>query len=181
MRNDASLRIVGAWAVGFFMALLATVAAGQDAPNRDTNSPALQQPSEEMTQNYQEQSAYGPIQSRKFKMKHELSLGWAYLPLDAYYKGYGLQVGYTIHFSPVVALELFRFGWSYNIDTSLKSKLLNTSPVAKPEDFPAVVFFENTNLVLNVLYGKQSFLNRVVVHFELFVTGGAAFVYRNPF
>ncbi len=179
MRYDASPRVMGAWAVGIFILLLAVAAAAQDEPSRDEGSSGPQAQSENKGQYYQERSAYGPIQSRKFKMKHELSLGWAYLPLDAYYKGYGLQLAYTIHLSPIVAIELFRIGWSYNLDTSLKNKVL-MMPGASREQFPAVVFFENTNLVLNVLYGKHSFLNRTVVHFELFITAGAAFIYQKP-
>ncbi|RLB53635.1 MAG: outer membrane beta-barrel domain-containing protein, partial [Deltaproteobacteria bacterium] len=44
---------------------------------------------------------YGPIQRRLFDLGHELSLGFSYLPLDAYYKGYGAQIAYTIHFNHV--------------------------------------------------------------------------------
>jgi outer membrane beta-barrel protein len=180
MRHNTSPWVIGTWAVFLFLALLAAAAGAQDKPDRDTSSPTLQH-QEDTKENYQERSAYGPIQRRMYKMKHEVSFGLAYLPLDSYYKGYGVQLAYTIHLSPVVAIELFRIGWSYNVDTKLKKKLLTTIPDVHQEDFPAVVFFENTNLVLNVLYGKHSFLNRMVLHFELFVTGGAAFVFRNPF
>ncbi len=130
---------------------------------------------------YQEQGSTSPIQRRKYELGHELSLGWAYLPLDAYYKGYGLQVAYTIHFSDLVALELFRVGWSYNIDTKLKNKLIDQMPDISPGEFPAVVLWEHTNLLLKLFYGKQSFLNGTVLHFELFATAGGAFVFRNPY
>lgn len=124
---------------------------------------------------------YGPIQKRLFDLNHEISLGWALLPLDAYYKGYGVQIAYTIHFSHLWALELFRVGWSYNLDTNLKTKLIDQIPDVSPGEFPAVVIWENTNLLFKFFYGKQSFLNNVVVHFELFATAGGAFVFRNPY
>jgi outer membrane beta-barrel protein len=171
-----------ACAIGLLVALLSCSAMAQDEPNRDSGAPASQKQSDDKGQYYQDRSAYGPIQRRKFQMKHEISFGWSYLPLDAYYKGYGLQLAYTIHLNPLMALELFRIGWSYNIDTSLKNKVLNAGTLkVNPEDFPAVVFYENTNFIFNVLYGKSSFLNRMVLHFELFVTGGGTFIYRNPF
>jgi len=124
---------------------------------------------------------YGPVQKRLYDLDHEISLGWALLPLDAYYKGYGVQIGYTIHFNEIWALELFRIGWSYNLDTKLKNKLIDQIPDVSPSEFPAVVLWENTNLLFKFFYGKQSFLNRTVIHFELFATAGGAFVFRNPY
>ncbi|RME19035.1 MAG: outer membrane beta-barrel domain-containing protein [Deltaproteobacteria bacterium] len=124
---------------------------------------------------------YGPIQKRLFDMSHELSIGFAYLPLDPYYKGYGVQLAYTIHFDQMWALELFRVGFSYNTDTSLKTKLIQQIPDISPGEFPAVELWENTNLVFKFFYGKQSFLNRQVLHFELFATAGASILYANPY
>lgn len=130
---------------------------------------------------YQEESAYGPIQRRLYDLGHELSLGWAYLPLNPYHKGYGVQLSYTIHFNHFLALELFRVGWSYNVDSDLKTKLIDQMPDISPAEFPAVIFFENTNLLFKLLYGKQSLANRTVLHFEVFATAGAAFLFRNPY
>jgi hypothetical protein len=72
-------------------------------------------------------------------------------------------------------------GWSYNLDTNLKTKLIDQIPDVSPGEFPAVVLWENTNLLFKFFYGKQSFLNNVVLHFELFATAGGAFVFRNPY
>ena len=130
---------------------------------------------------YKEESAYGPIQRRLFELNHEIAIGWAYIPLDPYSKGYGAQLSYTIHFNHFIALELFRVGWSYNIDSKLKTKLLDQMPDVSPAEFPAVVFFENTNLLFKLLYGKQSLFNRTVVHFEVFATLGGSFLFRNPY
>ncbi|MBW1873147.1 MAG: outer membrane beta-barrel domain-containing protein, partial [Deltaproteobacteria bacterium] len=118
---------------------------------------------------------------RLFELDHEFSLGWAYLPLDAYYKGYGVQIAYTIHFNHLIALELFRIGWSYNVDSKLKTKLIDQMPDISPGEFPGVLFWENTNLLFKLFYGKMAFLNNVVLHFELYATAGVAFVFRNPY
>jgi len=144
--------------------------------------PALQVlPARAQEQSYKEKSTYGPIQKRLFDLNHEISIGWAYLPLDPFTKGYGAQLSYTIHFNHFLALELFRVGWSYNFDSNLKTKLLDQMPDVSPAEFPAVIFFENTNLVFKLLYGKQSLFNRTVVHFEVYATLGAAFLFRNPY
>jgi hypothetical protein len=137
--------------------------------------------SSESSASSSEKSAYGPIQQRLYEMNHELSLGWAYLPLDPYYKGYGVQVAYTIHFNRLWGLELFRVGWSYNLDSKLKTKLIDSLPDVSPVEFPGVIFFENTNLIFKMLYGKQTFLNRTVLHFEVFATAGGALLVRNPY
>jgi len=141
--------------------------------------PAL--PAAALGLSYKEKSAYGPIQRRVFELDHEIAIGWAYLPLDPYTKGYGAQLSYTIHFNHFIALELFRVGWSYNFDSKLKTKLLDQMPDVSPAEFPAVVFFENTNLVFKLLYGKQSLFNRTVVHFEVYAALGGAFLFRNPY
>jgi outer membrane beta-barrel protein len=139
----------------------------------------LEEPKREKS--FKQKSVYGPIQRRVYDLEHELELGWAYLPLDPYYKGYGVQIAYTIHLNHILALELFRVGFSYNVDTDLKTKLIEQMPDISPGDFPAVVLFENTNLVLKLLYGKHSFLNGTVLHFEIFATAGGALIYRNPY
>ncbi len=123
----------------------------------------------------------GPIQKRLYAIDHELSLGWSYLPLDSYYKGYGVSLSYTIHLSHLWAIELFRLGLTYNLDSDLKTKLIEQMPDISPAEFPAVVLMENTNLLFKMLYGKQTFLNRQVLHYELFASGGITFAFRNPF
>ncbi len=133
------------------------------------------------TEDVKEKSIYGPIQQRLFDQVHELELGWAYLPLDPYVKGYGVQIAYTYHFSHRLAWEMFRVGWSYNVDTKLKDKLITQASNVSPDEFPAVLFWGNSDLVLKLLYGKQSFLNRTVIHFEIFAVGGVSLVFRNPY
>jgi outer membrane beta-barrel protein len=130
---------------------------------------------------YSDKSSYGKIQQRLYTLDHELSFGWAFLPLDPYYKGYGADLTYTIHLNEIWALELFRIGFAYNVDSSLKTKLVEQIPDVSPDEFPAVVLYENTNLVLKLLYGKQSFFNRAVLHFEIFATAGFSLLVRNPY
>jgi outer membrane beta-barrel protein len=173
-------RLIG-WAGGlmWLAALCGPAAAEEEAFAEET--PMEDVKDEEDASAPRDQSMYGPIQKRLYSLDHEIALGFSYLPLDPYAKGYGAHLSYTIHFDDLWALELFRVGFAWNVDTSLKGKILDSMPTATPEEFPQVVFWENTNLVLKLLYGKQSLLNAAVLHFDLFITAGLALCYRNPF
>jgi outer membrane beta-barrel protein len=153
-----------------------------EEPQQDDEEPAADEKEEKEDEGApKDKSIYGPIQKRLYALDNELSLGFSYLPLDPYTKGYGAHLAYTIHFDDLWALELLRVGFSWNVDTSLKTKVIDAMPQATPEEFPAVVFYENTNLILKLLYGKQSGLNAAVLHYDLFILAGAALLYRNPF
>lgn len=185
------------------MILLSPAALAGDEPAEEKSEPKVEAPApadsesrkdvaikeeeteaeeeENKAEDVKEKSIYGPIQQRLFDQVHELELGWAYLPLDPYVKGYGVQLAYTYHFSHRLAWEMFRVGWSYNVDTKLKDKLITQASNVSPDEFPAVLFWGNSDLVLKLLYGKQTFLNRTVIHFEIFAVGGVSLVFRNPY
>jgi len=156
-------------------------AAAGDEDAADEEEALEEQDEEEEAGAPKDKSIYGPIQKRLYALDNELSLGFSYLPLDPYCKGYGAHLAYTIHFDDRWALELFRVGFAWNVETDLKNKVIDAMPQATPEEFPAVVFYENTNLMLKLFYGKQAALNASVLHWDLFIVAGAALVYRNPF
>jgi len=150
--------------------LSATLAWAEDKP------PGKKAPAKAPEKTYQEKSDYGLIQRRVYDMNHELGLGWAYMPLDPYYKGYGLSLSYTYHFNSFFALELFRVGGLAPFDTSLKTKVLQTVPESA-QHFRSISLFENTNVLFRMLYGKQSLLNRAVLHFEMFGSLGGSLLF----
>ncbi len=146
-------------------------------PARGADKPSGRKASERQPEKtYQDKSDYGLIQRRVYDVNHEIGLGFSYLPLDPYYKSYGVALGYTYHFNSFFALELFRVGAFIPIDTSLKTKVIQTVPEAA-EKFRSITLFENTNVLFRMLYGKQSFLNRAVLHFELFGTLGGSLLF----
>lgn len=113
------------------------------------------------------------VQERAYRMNHELTLGVGVLPLDAFYKGYTAQVAYTFHFSDALAWQVGRFAYSYNVDTGLKAQLLTQYGVL-PTQFSEVQWIAGSDIVWSPLYGKWSFLNRSVVHFEGFLLIGVS-------
>jgi outer membrane beta-barrel protein len=113
------------------------------------------------------------VQERQYRMNHELSVGVGVLPLDAFYKGYTAEVAYTFHFTDAFAWQIGRFAYSYNVDTGLKSQLLTQYGVL-PTTFPEVQWMVGSDLIWSPLYGKWSFLNRSVIHFEGYLLGGVS-------
>nr|WP_242544905.1 outer membrane beta-barrel domain-containing protein [Corallococcus sp. NCSPR001] len=118
------------------------------------------------------------VQDRLYRMHHELSLGVGVLPADAFYKGLIGTVGYTYHFSDSVAWQVGRGTYSYNVQTSLRRQLerdFDAAPTATAfED--QVQWMVGSDLMWSPLYGKTSFLNANVLHFEVFLLAGGTVV-----
>jgi outer membrane beta-barrel protein len=113
------------------------------------------------------------VQDRLFRMNHELTLGVGVLPLDAFYKGLTAQVSYTFHFSDSFAWQVGRGAYSYNVNTSLRTQLERDFSV-NPTAFDVVNWMVGSDLVWSPWYGKFSFLNKSVAHFEVYLVGGVS-------
>jgi outer membrane beta-barrel protein len=111
------------------------------------------------------------VQDRRFRMGHELTLGVAVLPLDAFYKGVAAEIGYTAHFSDSFAWQVGRAAYSYNFNTGLSSQLERDFGV-QPTAFDEVNWMVGSDLMWSPFYGKVSFLNQSVLHFEIFAIAG---------
>jgi len=114
------------------------------------------------------------VQHRKYREAHELQIAFVGLPLDAFYKGIGLEGGYTWHFSDRWAWEVIHGGYVYDMDTGLKTELQQQFNVA-PTSFEIAKYYVNSDIVLKPLYMKASFFNHAVVHGELFILAGGGF------
>lgn len=113
------------------------------------------------------------VQDRLFRMNHELRLGVGVLPLDAFYKGVSASVGYTAHFSDTFAWTVGRGLYSYNLNTGLRGQLENQFGVA-PTEFEEVEWMVGSDLVWSPWYGKTSFLNQSVTHFDVSLVAGGS-------
>jgi outer membrane beta-barrel protein len=119
----------------------------------------------------EDQGRLSAVQRRKFREAHELQIAFAALPLDAFYKGVGAEVGYTWHVTDRFAWEVVHGGYAADLDTGLKTQLQTDFGVA-PTQFEVAKYYVNSNVVLKPLYMKASLFNRAVVHGELFFLGG---------
>lgn len=115
------------------------------------------------------------VQERLYRMNQELSLGVGTLPLDAFYKGFGPQVTYTFHFSDTFAWQIGRGMYSYAAPTSLRQQLERDFGVL-PTQFETVQWMAGSDLVWSPIYGKTSFLNQRVLHFEAFAMVGGTLI-----
>jgi outer membrane beta-barrel protein len=115
------------------------------------------------------------VQDRLYRMNQELTLGVGVLPIDAFYKGLTAQVGYTFHFSDSFAWQVGRALYSYDVNTGLEDQLERDFHV-KPTTHEQVQWMVGSDLVWSPWYGKTSFLNRSVSHFDAFLSLGASVI-----
>jgi outer membrane beta-barrel protein len=118
------------------------------------------------------------IQDRDFQLKHELSVGAGVLPLDAFYKGLTLQLGYTHHFNDSFAWQVGRATYSRNLETSLRSQLERQWGV-EPGEFRQVQWIAGSDLMWTPVYGKTAGMNQAIAYFEGFLLGGGSVVKLN--
>ena len=113
------------------------------------------------------------VQEKKFRPAHEFHFGTGYLPQDAFWKGYTIDLSYRYHFGDFFALEVFRFALSRNFDTDLKRQLLEEFPAPLQADpFEEVQFMFTAHAILKPFYGKSAFFNRRVLRQELYFMAG---------
>ncbi|MBI2374606.1 MAG: outer membrane beta-barrel domain-containing protein [Deltaproteobacteria bacterium] len=119
------------------------------------------------------------IQNRKHVLEHEFALGVGTLPMDAFYKGVTGSFSYTYHFDDLWAWEIANGTYSLNVNTKLRDQLEQNWGV-QPTEFPEILYFVGSNVVLKPFYGKAAFLNGPLVYVELYATfGGSVAEYEN--
>ncbi len=133
------------------------------------------------TEELENPGSVSAVQERAFRMQHELDLVLGVLPLDAFYKGLYGQVAYTFHFTDSFAWQVGRAGWVYAAKTGLREQLERDFNVV-PTTFEEVQYFAGSDLMWKPIYFKLAWLNRAVVHGELWLLlGGTAFKFTNGF
>ena len=127
-----------------------------------------------------EPGALDVIQVRKHNLQNELFLSVGTLPVDPFYKGLTTSLGYALHLSDFVAVQV-QGTYAFNFDTDLKDKVVQIDSVqgGDPPKFPEIAWVVAPYLVLKPLYGKEAWFNTEVIHVELFVQAGPAIVGRN--
>jgi outer membrane beta-barrel protein len=115
------------------------------------------------------------VQDRYFHLQKEVSFGAELLPLDAFYKGYGVRAAYAYHFNDHFAWQVVRAAYSFDVDTSLKTQLLRDFGVT-PTLFDQVQWSAGSDLLFSPLYGKSSLMNTSVLYWETFATLGGSVI-----
>ncbi len=106
------------------------------------------------------------IQTRTYRMNHEFAFSLAFLPLDAFYKYFGLSGQYVFHFNNIWAWEAVHFTFTeyLSVDTGLKGGLKQWEET--PTQTPRLDMMLDTNLMIKPLYGKLALLNGRVMYGE---------------
>ena len=115
------------------------------------------------------------VQDRTYRMASELWIGIGVAPLDAFYKGITGQLGYVYHFTDSFAWQVGRGLLSYNIPTGLRNQL-ETQFGVNPTAFPQLNWILGSDVVWTPIYGKTSWLNSSVGHFEVYGSLGGSVV-----
>lgn len=115
------------------------------------------------------------IQERAYRMNHEFSLSFGFLPLDAFYKMFSINGHYIVHFDDLWAWEAVHLGFSkyLSVDTGLKGELndrWDTQPTDPEEN--RIDFTLDTNLMIKPFYGKAVLFDDVVIFGETYLVFG---------
>jgi outer membrane beta-barrel protein len=113
------------------------------------------------------------VQSRLYRPEHELRVAAGYLPQNAFYEGATVDVSYAYHFSDFVAWEAVRGLYSDNQSTGLVNRLTSQFGVTN-QPFEEVHYVIASHLLFTPLYGKETLLNRHVIHQEVYAVAGPA-------
>lgn len=126
------------------------------------------------------------IQRRKYALGHELAAMVGGLPVDPLYKGLLLNAGYTFHFNHYLAWEVLQGSLMFNFSTSLARQLIYVSPNSGGSPTGPIAnllgsrsqvdWFLASRLVVKPFYGKEAVLSAGLVHMEVFVAVGPAYV-----
>ncbi|HMQ11186.1 MAG TPA: outer membrane beta-barrel domain-containing protein [Oligoflexia bacterium] len=114
------------------------------------------------------------LQNRKYHMKNEFFFSAAYLPIDAFEKGYGANFSYTYHFNDAFAIELPQFTWISSQNTGLQNDLqLLFGLEATDRDSKNYVI--TSNIVFKPVYRKMLFFNKKIMYGESYTVLGGGF------
>ncbi len=115
------------------------------------------------------------IQERAYRMNHEFTLSFGFMPLDAFYKTFSVSGHYVVHFDDLWAWEAAHLSFSryLSVDTGLKEEL-NDRWDAQPTDPEEnrIDFILDTNLMLKPMYGKAVLFDDWVIHGETYFVLG---------
>ncbi len=115
---------------------------------------------------------HGVIQERKFDPAHEFRLSLGYLPQDPFWKAAGPDFGYVWHKSHTFSWEIVRAGFYASYDSEIRNKLRSEFDAAR-DPYEKAQFYTSTHARWTPFYGRYTFMNRGVVHQELYFTAGA--------
>lgn len=107
--------------------------------------------------------------------KQQLDFGLGLWPMDPYFNGFSVDVGYNRFFNKTYAWEVAHIDYIYSVDTGLTSQLADRWSVS-PQTINRLNFVFSSNLRYTLAYGKFVFMTKYIKYFRASVLAGPAFV-----
>lgn len=110
--------------------------------------------------------------------RQQLDFGLLVLPLDPYYNGFGIDLGYTRYFDKTYSWQILDINYIYSVNKGLTSQLAENYNV-NPTSIERLTFIVSTNLEYVIAYGKFVFLSNHIRYFRSSLVVGPAYATSN--
>ena len=110
--------------------------------------------------------------------KQQIDFGLAVLPLDPYYNGFAIDLGYNYYFGKTYSWQILDVNYIYSVNKGLTSQLAQTYGV-NPKSIERLTFIVSSNIQYVHAYGKFVFMKEVIRYFRSSVVFGPAYVTSN--
>jgi len=118
------------------------------------------------------------IETYQNPKKQQIDFGLVLLPLDPYYNGFAVDLGYSHYFDKTYSWQILDVNYIYGVDKGLTSQLADTYGV-NPKSIEKLTFIVSSNLEYVHAYGKFVFLKEHIRYFRSALVAGPAFVTSN--
>jgi hypothetical protein len=108
----------------------------------------------------------------------QLDFGLSVLPLDPYYNGFAIDLGYSVYFGKTFSWQVANIDYVYGVDKGLTSQLAQNYSV-QPQRIERLNLVASSNFQFVHAYGKFVFLKEYIRYFRSALLLGPAFVRSN--
>jgi outer membrane beta-barrel protein len=110
---------------------------------------------------------------------HQVDFGLGVWPLNPYFNGFSVDVGYNRVFSRTYSWEVLRASYIYTVDKGLTAELANSYGLDPKATIQRPDFVLSSDLKYEIAYGKFIFSNKYIRYFRSQLIAGPAFAHTN--
>lgn len=111
--------------------------------------------------------------------KHQLDFGLGLWPLNPYFNGFSVDVGYNIVFSRTSTWEVLRGSYVYTVNKGLTSELADNYNVDPKSQIERPDFILSTDYKYTISYGKFILNQTHIRYFRSHLIAGVAYAHTN--
>ena len=113
-----------------------------------------------------------------YQKKHNIDVSLNLLPLNPYYNGFGLNIGYFYIFNKDYEWQIIKCTYIHSVNSGLTSELAEKYNV-NPKEIEKISTILSSSLMYTIAYGKLLFLNSYIRYFKLYLIGGGSYIQTN--